>query len=120
MATLSSTFPECTSEDFHAVLAAMARGEPESIGLLVFTADRHKPRWMSQEQWQQFVRWNRGEAVPTDPEIVDALSTPSPLDECEMTRGQAWAYRTIPGCLVGPYNYPAWCGYINDRMDVGL
>lgn len=87
----------------------------EINSLLAYTRSEFRPTWMSDEQWNQFIRWNRGEAVPTDPEIVSALRL-----EDESSRGYRWVYRSVPGCLVGPGSYEQWCQFIDEGMDVGL
>jgi hypothetical protein len=62
---------ECTRADFDKVRECATRGW--SNALLAYTDPVYRPDWMTDEQWRQFVAWNRGEAVPTNQEIIEAL-----------------------------------------------
>ena len=99
-------------KDFHTVRHAVP-GVDEP--LLRYIDPVYRPRWMSDEQWAQIVRYTRGEAIPTDQEIIDALQLKD-----ENSRGYYWAYRNVPGCFVGKENHWTWCKFIEDAFDVGL
>ena len=89
----------------------------------------HRPVWMSDEQWHQFIQWMRGDAIPTDEELYRALlmegnyRDPSPTSP---DRGSYWVYRSVDASFIGKGNVETWSKLIQEfgdadlQMDAGL
>lgn len=110
-----------------AAAAEVDRGAPVTQ-ISSWLDPQYRPEWMSDDQWQQFTWWMRGEAVPTDAELWRALQLEGRVsDPGGPDRGSYWAYRTVDGTFVGAENVRNWSQLIQQYapdpdlvMDVGL
>jgi hypothetical protein len=65
---------------------------------------------MTDNQWEQYIRFSMGEAIPTDPEILAGLR-----GDLEPDRAHRWALSSVSGILVGDGNFDFWCKLIKEH-----
>ena len=78
---------------------------------------QRRPSWMSDDQWDQAIRFLRGLAIPTDLEILSALRGEISFQGDD--RCHRWVWSSTPAIVVGDAYLP-WCELIRGKYDPDL